>query len=70
MRRKIGLTLLIGGISVWAVYGIVWLAGAEPDVRAFLPFHLGGVISGSLLNRWDAIRRLFSKARDQDDQSA
>jgi hypothetical protein len=62
--------LLIGGISVWAVYGIVWLTGAEPDVRAFLPFHLGGVIPGSLVTRWDAFRRFFSQSHDQDHQGA
>jgi hypothetical protein len=67
MRRTIGLVLLGGGIMVWAVYAVVWAAGGEPEVGSFLPFHLSGVIPGSLLARWDAIRRLVGGSADQVD---
>ncbi len=66
--------LLGGGIAVWAGYAAVWLAGGEPGVESFLPFHLSGVIPGSLLARWDAIRRLFDRSAEQvgaeDDEGA
>ena len=37
---------------VWVVFGVVWLAGGEPMVENFLPFHLVGVIPGAILSRW------------------
>jgi hypothetical protein len=50
--RKAGRLLIAAGVLVWAVYAVVWLAGGDPDVRQFLPFHLAGVIPGAILSRW------------------
>ncbi|NQV05030.1 hypothetical protein HQ535_00645 [bacterium] len=61
MWKKIGRIVLLAGVSVWLVFAIAWMAGAEPVTRAFLPFHLAGVIPGAILTRWDSIRRFFSR---------
>lgn len=57
-RRLIGRLLILAGVAVWGVWLAVRLAGGEPDVAHYLPFHLGGVIPGALLTRWDWIARL------------
>jgi len=51
MRRS-GRLLILAGVLVWAIYAVVWLAGGEPEARYFLPFHLSGVVTGSILARW------------------
>ncbi|MEN8113427.1 MAG: hypothetical protein ABFS21_03475 [Actinomycetota bacterium] len=51
-RRSVGRLLILFGVAVWGVYGVMALAGAEPQVSHFLPFHLSGVIPGSVLTRW------------------
>ena len=50
--RKAGRFLIAAGVLVWAIYSVVWLAGGEPEVRHYLPFHLSGVVPGALLSRW------------------
>ena len=50
--RKAGRLLILAGVLVWAIYGVVWLAGGDPEVRYFLPFHLSGVIPGAIMSRW------------------
>ncbi len=50
--RKAGRLLIFAGVLVWAIYAVVWLAGGEPEVRQYLPFHLSGVIPGAILSRW------------------
>ena len=50
--RKAGRFLILAGVVVWAIYAVVWLAGGDPEVRYFLPFHLSGVIPGAILARW------------------
>ena len=50
--RKAGRLLILAGVMVWVIYAIVWLAGGEPDVGWFLPFHLSGVIPGAIMARW------------------
>ena len=59
----IGRALILAGVLVWVVYGIVWLAGGEPEVSRYLPFHLSGVIPGALLSRWRSISGLFRRRR-------
>lgn len=61
IRRRIGAVLILAGVSVWGIWLVVKLSGGDPDVSAFLPFHLAGVVPGSLLSRWDAIKRLISR---------
>ena len=48
---RIAAVLLAAGIAVWVVFGVVWLAGGDPRVGHYLPFHLAGVIPGALLSR-------------------
>ena len=50
--RKAGRYLILAGALIWAIYAVVWLAGGEPEVRHYLPFHLSGVIPGAILSRW------------------
>ncbi len=50
--RQAGRLLIAVGVMVWAVYAVVWLAGGEPDVGRFVPFHLAGVIPGAIMSRW------------------
>jgi len=48
--RLAGRTLIVLGALVWAVYFTRKLAFGHPvDVRAYLPFHLTGVLGGSAL---------------------
>lgn len=55
-RQNLGRILILAGALVWLVFGIVWLTGGEPRTALYLPFHLGGVIPGAVLSRWDAGR--------------
>jgi hypothetical protein len=50
--RMVGRLLILAGAFVWLIFGIVWLAGGDPEVSRFLPFHLAGVIPGAALSRW------------------
>jgi len=52
-----GRILIVAGVAVWVVYGIVRMAGADPGVGWFLPIHLMGVIPGTILSRWETIKR-------------
>jgi hypothetical protein len=59
--QRIGRWLILAGVSVWGVWFVVKLTGGDPQVQYFLPFHLGGVIPGSILSRWRTIRRWFNR---------
>jgi len=61
--EKLGRGLILAGVAVWLIYGIVWLAGGDPQVGNYLPFHLSGVIPGALLSRWSAISGRLRKRR-------
>ncbi len=50
--RQTGRLLIAVGVMVWVVYAIVWLAGGDPDVARFVPFHLAGVVPGAIMSRW------------------
>lgn len=52
MRARTAGRLLIGaGVSVWLVFAVAWAAGTDVDAGMFVPFHLAGVIPGSVLSR-------------------
>jgi hypothetical protein len=65
VRRKVGSSLIAAGVTVWVIYGVVWLTGVDPDPGAFLPFHLAGIIPGVFISRWPSRRgRRPATARD------
>jgi hypothetical protein len=47
--HKFGTILLWTGVLVWAPYIALRIAGGNPSLWLFLPFHLAGVIGGSRL---------------------
>lgn len=60
-RRKVGRGLIYAGVAVWGVYVIVALTGGEPEGAKYLPYHLVGVIPGSIISRWHQIERLWKR---------
>ena len=61
--QQIGRVLIVAGVGMWVVFGIVWLAGGEPQVGHYLPFHLSGVLPGAVLARWQSVRGWFRSRR-------
>ena len=61
--RKIGRGLILAGVAVWIPYGVLLLAGRDPDVRWYLPFHLSGVIPGAILVRRHWLGRQLNRIR-------
>ncbi|MDF1595011.1 MAG: hypothetical protein P1T08_02760 [Acidimicrobiia bacterium] len=59
--RWIGRRLILLGVSVWAVWLIVKATGGDPQVEHYLPFHLGGVLPGSIMARWSSVRKIFRR---------
>ena len=59
--QRIGRYLILSGVIVWGVWLAVELSGGEAQVQYFLPFHLSGVIPGSIMSRWGAIRRWLDR---------
>ncbi|MBI4311486.1 MAG: hypothetical protein HY681_06860 [Chloroflexi bacterium] len=59
--RRIGRVLILAGVSVWIPFFALELAGKDPNVAYFLPFHLSGVIPGAILSRWGWIKRLLRR---------
>ncbi len=59
--QRRGRWLIFLGVLVWGVWLVVELMGGDPHVRYFLPLHLGGVIPGSIMSRWGAIRRRLNR---------
>ena len=59
--QRIGRYLIIFGVLVWGVWLAVKWSGGEANVQYFLPFHLSGVIPGSIMSRWGAIRRWLDR---------
>ncbi|NQV05910.1 hypothetical protein HQ535_05120 [bacterium] len=51
-RHTAGRLLIAAGVLVWLGFAVAWLAGAHPDAGRFVPFHLAGVIPGTVLTRW------------------
>lgn len=59
--ERIGRILILVGVSVWVVYGIVWLAGGDPQTAHYLPVHLSGVLPGAVLARWGSLAGWFRR---------
>ncbi|MBI4201490.1 MAG: hypothetical protein HY532_00045 [Chloroflexi bacterium] len=60
-NRRIGRILILAGVAVWIPYFALKLAGNDPALGLFLPFHLAGVIPGSILSRWRQLKRLLGR---------
>ncbi|MBU1228234.1 MAG: hypothetical protein KJ698_13610 [Actinobacteria bacterium] len=50
--QSAGRLLIVAGVAVWVVFAAVWLAGGDCDAGRFVPFHLAGVVPGSIMTRW------------------
>jgi hypothetical protein len=65
LLKIFGTILLTAGVAVWGVYAVLCF-GMDWDVKArqFLPYHLAGVVPGTILRRhrffWGIVRRLLS----------
>ena len=59
--QRIGRRLILAGILVWGVWLTVRLLGGEPQLEYFLPLHLLGVVPGSILSRWSAVKQWRKK---------
>ena len=55
--QRTGRWMIVAGVLVWGVWLIAKLIGGEPELQYFLPLHLLGVIPGSILSRWSALKR-------------
>ncbi|MDH5371942.1 MAG: hypothetical protein OEX97_03260 [Acidimicrobiia bacterium] len=64
--QKTGRWLILFGVSVWIVWFVVKALGGHPKLGGFLPFHLIGVIPGSIMSRWGSVRKLFRRASNPD----
>jgi hypothetical protein len=52
------------GVAVWLVYAVMrYGLGMEVSAISFLPFHLAGVIPGTLLRRRKGLARLIARLR-------
>lgn len=48
----LGTGFMVFGVAVWGVYAVVnWGLGWDVTGRQFLPYHLAGVIPGTILRR-------------------
>lgn len=55
--QRLGRWLIVAGVLVWGIWLVMELTGGQPQLEFFLPLHLTGVIPGSILSRWSAVRR-------------
>ncbi len=62
-RKRWGSYLIAAGVAVWPVYVVLKVLAVPVEVEDVLPFHLAGVIPGTLLRRWELIRRLWEGIR-------
>lgn len=63
----LGTVLVVLGVAVWGVYAVVrWGLDWNVTGRQFLPYHLAGVIPGTILRRRQFFKglakRLFGKS--------
>ena len=61
--QRLGRWFILAGVLVWGVWLAVKLFGGEPQVEYFLPVHLSGVIPGSIMSRWGAVKRWLDRRR-------
>jgi hypothetical protein len=60
---KLGSLLIALGVSVWALYAVMrWGLGRPVELSQFLPYHLCGVIPGSLLKYRRFLTKLVRRA--------
>jgi hypothetical protein len=64
LLKIFGTILLTAGVAVWGVYAVLCFGmGWDVKARQFLPYHLAGVVPGTLLRRhrffWGIVRRLL-----------
>ncbi len=62
-RKRWGSYLIAAGVAVWPVYVVLKVLAVPVEVEDALPFHLAGVIPGTILRRWETIRRLWERIR-------
>ena len=61
--ERTGRWLILAGVSVWLVFGVVWIAGGNPQGVHYLPLHLLGVLPGAVMSRWRTLRGWFRRRR-------
>jgi len=60
--RTTGTILVIAGVAVWVVYAIVHYGmGYDVTGRQFLPYHLAGVVPGTVLRRHQFFGRIIKR---------
>lgn len=61
---QLGRVLILLGVSVWALYAVMrWGLGRPVEMNQFLPYHLVGVIPGSLLKYRHLLLRIVRGGR-------
>jgi hypothetical protein len=61
--RTIGTLLVIVGVSVWGAYALErYILNMDVHAWQFLPYHLAGVIPGSLLRHHRFFKKLLKKS--------
>lgn len=59
--QRLGSYLIAAGVIVWPVYLVLLAFDVPVTVEEVLPFHLAGVIPGTILRRWPTLRRLWRR---------
>ena len=58
----LGTILILLGVAVWGAYAVArWGLGREVTGIQFLPYHLAGVIPGTILRRRFFFQRMFQR---------
>jgi len=69
-KRKIGLIMIVLGVSVWVIYAALKLADVSVNVGVALAIHLAFVIPGALLapgeNLYGKFIQLFRRDKSED----
>jgi hypothetical protein len=64
-RARLGRALILLGVLAWVPYAAFrYGLGWDVPLGPFLSLHLAGVIPGSVLLRWDQLRRLMGLGDD------
>jgi len=60
--KLLGTILVAAGVAVWIVYAVVrYGMGLDVTGRQFLPYHLAGVVPGTILRRHQFFKRLVGR---------
>ncbi|MBI2938260.1 MAG: hypothetical protein HYY22_08640 [Thaumarchaeota archaeon] len=57
---KIGILLVVIGVSAWVPYIALRLTGASPSIFPYLPIHLLSIIPGALIRQRRRVKKLAS----------